>query len=433
MGKAVRETRRPRRKAPLPTDMRAGFALLLGRPNVGKSTLLNRLVGEHLAIVSPRPQTTRTRLLGIVNRPGTQLCLVDAPGVHRAKGLLNRTMVDAALGAIPDMDVVLYLAEAGWPKDAMPQSGPDGEVILPEGVDPVGPFHRELLARVATAKKPVVLVLNKIDLVPKSLLLPIMDAWRQAFDFRAIYPVSALTGANVDGIVDTIREQLPEGPALFAEDVLTDQTERELCAEFIREQVFLQTHDEVPYGTAVVIEHFDESERWPEGMPPDELAELVASVAESAPLALESESDEEEAFEGIGEGADEAASNGDVSASSEDASAALSVEAFSEDLDFEDGDVEDESEDADTSEEPSAPERPLRGLVRINATIVVERPTHKGIVIGRGGERLRKIGTVSRLHIERLLGARVWLELHVRADPEWTQKRGKFTDYGLRS
>lgn len=323
---------------------RSGFALLLGRPNVGKSTLLNRLVGEHLAAVSPRPQTTRNRILGIVNEPGTQLCLLDVPGVHKAKSLINRAMVHQAMTALSEVDVVLYLAEAGWPaKTELPA----------EEVDPVGAFHRDLLLEVGRAKKPTLLVLTKVDLLPKPLLLPVIDAWQKAFDFCEIYPLSALTGENVEGLVDVVRRHLPEGEPLFADDVLTDQTERTLAAELIREQVFLQTRDEVPYGTAVAIEQFDESERFNE-MPETE----------------------------------EGASKGHVY---------------------------------------------LRGpgLVRIEASIVVERASHKGIVIGNRGERLREIGTAARRNLERLLGCRVWLGLHVRVIPGWTEKRSLLSDFGF--
>jgi GTP-binding protein Era len=317
--------------------MHAGFALLLGRPNVGKSTLLNGLVGEHLAIVSPRPQTTRSRILGIVNGPGVQLCLIDAPGVHRARGLLNQALVETALSAMREVDLILYLAEAGWPSDAKPG----------DEVDPVGPFHREVLAEAGRSGKPVVLVLTKIDLVPKPVLLPIIQAWSKAFDFREVYPLSALSGENMSGFVDVLRRHLPESEPAFPADTLTDQTERDLCAELIREQVFLQTRDEIPYGSAVVVEAFDESER---------IAEPPA---------------------------------------------------------------------AGPGRHATGP-----GLVRIAASIVVERDSQKGIVIGRRGSRLKEIGTEARHRIEQLLGCRVWLELHVRVTPGWTENRSMLAELG---
>ncbi len=299
---------------------------------MGKSTLLNALVGEHLAIVSPRPQTTRNRILGIVTAPGTQICLVDTPGVHRAKGTLNQAMVRTALSAVGEVDLVLYLAEAGWPS---------GESD-PAKIDPVGPFHRELLADVERSGKPVILVLTKIDLIPKPLLLPLMQAWGKAFPFKDIYPLSAVTGENVERFVDVVRTALPEGEPLFPPDTVTDQAERALCAEFIREQIFLQTRDEIPYGAAVTIEEFDESSR-----PQDEQT------------------------------------------------------------------------------------KPGAGLVRIAASIMVSRESHKGIVIGHRGERLKEIGTAARKSIEALLGCKVWLDLHVRVVEDWTEKPKVLSELGF--
>lgn len=352
-------------------SFRAGFALLLGRPNVGKSTLLNRLVGEHLAIVSPRPQTTRQRILGIVNQGSAQLCLIDTPGVHRAKGIFNRAMVDAAISAIDEVDIVLFLAEAGWPDDPS---------VDPEQVDPVGPFNRELLARIRQRSTPVVLVLTKVDRIPKPLLLPLIDRWRNEYDFALIYPLSGLTGANVDGFVDAVSGLLPESEPLFSADTLTDQSERALCAELIREQVFLQTHDEVPYGTAVVIEEFDESQR---------------------PMSSESDELDAAAVEAASPEADE------VPAHLEPALAP-------------------EFEPSESRAETLSP-----GLVRIHATIIVERDSHKAIIIGRGGSRLREVGKAARYRIERLLGCRVWLGLHVRVMPRWTEKRSMLVELGL--
>ncbi len=393
---APRPPRPPKMQVPSEGPSRSGFALLLGRPNVGKSTLLNRLVGEHIAIVSPRPQTTRTRILGIVSRPRTQIALLDAPGVHKAKGLFNRTLVEAAMTAIDEVDVVLYLAEAGWPEGTQP--GGD--------VDVIGPFHRELLREVAKAKKPTFLVLTKIDKIDKPTLLPIMQAWSTAFPFAEIYPLSGLTGENVEGFLEVLRKHLPEGDPLFAVDQITDQPERTLCAEYIREQIFLQTRQEIPYGTAVVIDEFDESER-PLDDGGDELAASLLAADPDALDALHSEADDD-------------------------------AEAHDEDDDF----AEEASEEPVQSEasataagdaevEPPATTPLGPGLVRIHATIVVERPSHKGIVIGRGGEMLRTIGSAARLRIERLLGCRVWLGLHVRVIPGWTEKRALLSEFGI--
>ena len=287
--------------------MKAGFAAIVGRPNVGKSTLLNRLLGQKLAIVSPKPQTTRGRILGVVNRPDAQVALLDTPGLHTAKGGLNARMVQEALRTLSDADVALFLIEAGTP-------------AIDSGT-------RKALDQVVGAHKPTLLVINKIDTLPRRALLPLIDRWKDLHAWTEIYPLSALKGENVDGFLDAVVKYLPEGPAMFPADQWTDRSERDLCAELIREQILRQTEQEIPYSTAVLIEEFDESER------------------------------------AVGP----------------------------------------------------------RGLVRITATVLVERDSQKAIVIGKRGSRLKEIGTRSRIEIERLLGAKVFLQLHVRVEPGWTQ------------
>ena len=209
---------------------RAGFAAIVGRPNVGKSTLLNRLLGQKLAIVSPKPQTTRSRILGIVTRPDAQVALLDTPGLHSARGGLNERLVEQALRTLAEADVALFLIEAGGPA--------------------IDTATRKALDQVKAARKPTLLVINKIDTVPRPQLLPLIDRWRREHDFSEVYPLSALTGENVDGLLDAIARQLPEAPPMFPADVWTDVPERELCAELIREQiekllgckVFLELH-----------------------------------------------------------------------------------------------------------------------------------------------------------------------------------------------
>jgi GTP-binding protein Era len=292
---------------------RAGFAAIVGRPNVGKSTLLNRLLGHKLAIVSPKPQTTRSRILGVVTRPDAQIALLDTPGLHAARGGLNARMVQQALHTLADADMALFLIEAGPPR--------------------IDPATRQALEQVAAARKPTLLVINKIDAVPRHELLPLIDRWRGEHAWTEVYPLSALTGENVDGLLDVVARHLPEGPALFPPDVWTDVPERDLCGELIREQILRQTAEEIPYSTAVLIEEFDESER------------------ETGP----------------------------------------------------------------------------RGLTRISATVLVERNSQKAIVIGKGGARLKEIGTKAREQMEKLLGCKVFLQLHVRVEKDWTR-----TSRGLR-
>jgi GTP-binding protein Era len=303
--------------------VKSGFVAIAGRPNVGKSTLLNRVLGEKVAIVSPKPQTTRTRLAGILNREDAQLVLVDTPGIHRPRGRLNEFMVRTALAAIGDVDLVLVLVEAARPY-------PDDRLVL------------ESLG--ATAK-PKVLAVNKIDRIrDKGELLPLLDELSTLGDFEAVVPVSALTGENVDHLVEVLLERLPEGPRYFPPDILTDQSERELAAELIREQIIVHTEQELPYTTAVQIESWEE-------VPPE-------------------------------------------------------------------------------TGRPAEPGAPARRLVRIAATIHVERESQKAIVIGKGGQRLKAIGTAARAGLERLLGCQVFLSLFVRVQRNWTRDPRRLREFG---
>lgn len=230
-----------------PAPLRAGYVAIVGRPNVGKSTLLNRALGEHVAAVTPRPQTTRTRILGVWNAPGVQLALFDTPGLHRAQGALNRRMVEVALATLREVDAVLMLVEAG--------TGPGGRVE-------VGEATRWAIEEVARSGKPAVLGVNKMDRAPRPALLPVIDAYRRLHDWAEIVPFSALTGENVEELLRALSRHVPEAAEpLFPPDVLTDQAERQLAAEYVREQVMLQTRQEIPYAAAVEVEEFDESAR----------------------------------------------------------------------------------------------------------------------------------------------------------------------------
>ena len=219
-------------------SFRCGFVALIGRPNVGKSTLLNALVGSKLAIVSPKPQTTRTRLLGIKTLPQAQLIFVDTPGIHSPSGpLLNRRMVEVAFNALAETDVAIFVVDA--------ERG-------------LGPADRELARRLAEERPPVLIALNKIDRVARANLLPLLEQLAVLLPEREIVPVSALTEENLPELMSTIIAALPLGPALYPDDELTDKSERVLAQEMIREQVFLQTQQEIPYTTAVVVEEFIE-------------------------------------------------------------------------------------------------------------------------------------------------------------------------------
>lgn len=240
------------RAMPASRPHRAGTVAILGRPNTGKSTLLNRIVGEKLAIVTPKPQTTRNRIVGVWNGGDAQIVFVDTPGVHAARSALNRFMVTEALGAIGDVDAALLVIEA-------PQ-GSAGAAGLPAAASAwLGDPERQILDRLAAARRPIVLALNKVDRVKdKPSLLPLLEALGKDPRFAALVPISATRGTGVDGLCEEMRALVPEGPPLFGPDTLTDRTERFLAAELVREQLFLRLRQELPYSTAVVIEEWNE-------------------------------------------------------------------------------------------------------------------------------------------------------------------------------
>lgn len=328
----------------------------MGQPNVGKSTLLNYLLGEKLAIVSDKPQTTRVRLLGVRHVPGAQLALVDTPGLHRPsvhkQTLLNRYMVEEARAAASDVDVLLLVIDASKlvARDAQPTevaadaeaaaSPSDGRASRRASKREAKPTpiidatDRFIIEQLAALKKPLVLAVNKVDRCKdKTQLLPIIEAWNALPGLSAIVPISALRGSGVDRLQDELCRLLPPSPALFPDDMLTDAPERLLCAERIREQLYLQTHKELPYATAITIDSWEER-----------IADRGARKGE-------------------------------------------------------------------------------RGVAVIHATIHVEKPNQKMIVIGEGGSRIREIGMAARTEIAALLGCSVHLELFVRVDADWSRSR----------
>jgi GTPase len=217
--------------------LKVGFVSLIGRPNAGKSTLLNRMVGTKLAIVSDKPQTTRTRILGVKNYPDAQVIFLDTPGIHRPLHRMNVRMVDTALDTMGEVDVLGVVVDAA---------------------EPPGKGDRFVLDLLKDVKTPVFLILNKIDLIKKSRLLPIIDRYRQEGSFAEIIPISASTGDNVDRLERVIVESLPEGERRYAEDYLTDQPERFFAAEIVREKLLQFTHAEIPFSSAVVVDRFEE-------------------------------------------------------------------------------------------------------------------------------------------------------------------------------
>jgi len=216
---------------------RSGFVAIVGRPNVGKSALMNRLLGEKVSIVTPKPQTTRNQIRGIRTAPGSQIIFLDTPGIHRARSLINQRMVEVAKSTLREVDLTLWLVDA--------KGGLFGE-------------EEDIARLLAESGKACMVALNKIDLIPKLKLLPLMERISSLLPGREIVPISALTGENVPLLVDLILRSLPEGPRYYSEDEITDQTERFIAAETIREKIFLLTREEIPYGVAVVIEDFSE-------------------------------------------------------------------------------------------------------------------------------------------------------------------------------
>ncbi len=293
------------------SKFKSGFIAIVGRPNVGKSTLLNRILGQKIAITSNKPQTTRNRILGIHNYSGGQALFVDTPGIHKAKSKLNKFMVDQAVDACADVDIVLFLVEA------QSQPGPGDEFVL------------QMLSRM---KVPVYLLINKVDLVERESLLGLIDTYRQKFAFAEIIPVSARNGEGVKTLLGLVENRLPEGPRYFDEDALTDQPERFIVAEMVREKIMRRTSEEIPYGVGVKVESFEEKTQ--------------------------------------------------------------------------------------------------QNLVVIHATVHVERDSHKKIIVGKGGQMIRKLGEEARKDIERLLATRVYLELFVRVDKDWSQSERMLRELG---
>lgn len=294
---------------------KSGFATLIGAPNVGKSTLLNAILGEKISITAPKPQTTRNRITGILTSQGFQIVFLDTPGIHKAQDSFNQILVDTAIATLSEVDVICFVIDASE-------------------------AHREInssiLEELRGIETPVILVLNKTDLVRnKPDILPIIAKYRELHDFRAVVPVSALTADGVQALTDEIVALLHEGPRYYPEEDLTDQPERFFVAELIREKIFHLTREEVPYAVAVAIDSF--------------------------------------------------------------------------------------SEDSE------------RGIIRIEATIHVERDSQKSIIIGKKGQMLKEIGTQARLDIEKLLGCRVHLGLFVRVQKNWRKDPRMLDELGYRS
>jgi len=280
----------------------SGFIAIVGPPNVGKSTLLNRILGEKVAIVSPKPQTTRNRITGIYHEPGCQMVFMDTPGIHKPQTPLHKSMVSSAQSVFKEVDLLVFLIEMHHPR---------------------APEIPMILNNIRKSKKPCILVINKIDKGPKEKLLPIIAEYNDTHSFRSIVPISALMGDGVERLLGELKSMLKEGPAFFPEDVQTDQSESFLVSEMIREKIFLHTRQELPYSSAVTVERLEEV--------------------------------------------------------------------------------------------------PGKNLVSISGKIHVESESQKGILIGQGGKMIKKIGQAAREDLEGFFGSRVFLELIVRVDKNWSK------------
>ncbi len=222
----------------IPPGFKSGFIAIVGAPNVGKSTLLNRILGQKISITSKKPQTTRNRILGVLHRTECQLIFIDTPGIHLAKRPLNVQIVETAMAALGDVDLVLFMIDVST-TDSISEN--------------------QLLKQLNKTQRPTVLVLNKVDKVKKYTLLDLIKIWSSRYSFEALIPISAKTGEQVDALIDTLQKYLPEGPPFFPDTQVTDLSERFLVAEIIREKVFRLTGAEIPYATAVTIESFTEN------------------------------------------------------------------------------------------------------------------------------------------------------------------------------
>lgn len=293
------------------SDMKkAGFASIIGRPNVGKSTLMNKIIGQKIAITSNKPQTTRNRIQTVYTGEEGQIVFLDTPGIHKAKNKLGDYMVGVARRSIDDVDVVLFLVEP---------------------TTYIGAGEKSIIEDLKKTDIPVLLVINKVDTVKKEEILEVIDTYRKELDFAEIIPVSALKGNNVETLLSCIFKFLPYGPAFYDEDTITDQPEKQIVAELIREKALRSLSDEIPHGVAVAIDS----------------------------------------------------------------------------MKFE------------------------KKLCRIDATIICERDSHKGIIIGKGGTMLKKIGSLARPEIEEMLGTKVFLQLWVKVKKDWRDSDFLLKNFGF--
>ncbi|WP_423407436.1 GTPase Era [Heyndrickxia sp. MSNUG] len=292
---------------------RSGFISIIGRPNVGKSTFLNRVIGQKIAIMSDKPQTTRNKVQGVLTLEDSQLIFIDTPGIHKPKHRLGDFMMKVAQNTLKEVDLILFMVNA--------QEG-------------YGRGEEFIIEKLQNVKTPVFLVINKIDLIHPDKLFELIDSYKEKFNFAEIVPISALEGNNIEKLLEQIKEKMPEGPQFYPADQVTDHPERFIVSELIREKALHLTREEIPHSTAVVIEKMERQAE--------------------------------------------------------------------------------------------------KDMVHVMATIIVERDSQKGIIIGKQGSMLKEIGKRARLDIENLLGSKVFLELWVKVQKDWRNKASHLRDYGFR-
>jgi GTPase len=292
---------------------KSGFITIVGRPNAGKSTFMNQVLKQKIAIVSDKPQTTRNKIQGVYTTDDAQMIFIDTPGIHKPKHKLGEFMNDIAISAMNQVDVVMFMVN---------------------GAEELSTGNRFIIDTFRNIKQPVFLIINKIDLITREQLLQQIDAYRQEFDFKEIIPISALKGSNVDELLSTLRKYLEEGPQYYPSDQITDHPERFIISELVREKVLIKTREEIPHSVAVVIDQIQKRD------------------------------------------------------------------------------------DAE--------------VIDVMATIVVERDSQKGILIGKGGGMLKDIGTMARKDIQNLLGSKVFLELWVKVVKDWRNRKSYLSDFGYK-
>ena len=356
-------------------NFKTGYIALIGRPNVGKSTLMNQMIGQKIAITSCKPQTTRNKIMTVYTDDLCQMIFLDTPGIHETKNKLGEYMTKVAKSTLDEVDVVLWLVE--------PSTF-------------IGAGEQGIIEELKKCGKPVILVINKIDTVDKDNLSKFEDAYKSRMDFAKVVHTAALRRINVDEVMNAIREFLPVGPPFYDEDTLTDQPERQIAAEIIREKALRLLQDEVPHGIAVTIETMRMREKKePEPKPKKKRHQHPPKKSKLEEMNNRQLSDSED--------------NDNI-----------------EDIGETDGPLVFDTSFIDEPDNNYDPE----GIMDIEATIICERDSHKGIVIGKGGSMLKKIGSAARKDIEELVGCKVNLQLWVKVRRDWRDDNTQLKSFG---